>query len=494
VHLIHDHACLCVQVPLSLVYRLDTFKQNGLNPALLMAYGAYGTKFDPEFDSRLLSLLDRGWVVGIAHVRGGGELGYGWHEQGRLAQKPNSFKDLIACAETLISQGITSSSRLAVWGRSAGGLTVGAALNKAPQLFRAAVLEVPFLDVLADLVDASLPLTVKEWEEWGDPLHNATMAELIKSYSPVDNVSRQPYPHMLISAGLNDRRVNYWEPAKWVARLRATQTGDNLLLLKTDMTGGHFSGSAPLGSLEAKALQYAFLIATLPSCGSSGGLIAALDEPQALQHGEGVAPREADSSWGGWAVAVEVMKAAWQGVSPGLLLLVAGVGVVMATWYGSISSSSSNNSSDGGSSNRHWLLGGTGASCCGGASLSSSCGNCCSGSTSSGTSGSSTGGSNGSVAVDLATVAQLDAGALVASPMGKVLHQSDSPKCAYEMEDGIALLTCSPGHASPPKPPLYPSGGQRHVGGRLLNFCGTKVPTRGPLGSKLERRISQSGS
>ena len=452
-----------------------------------MAYGAYGTKFDPEFDSRLLSLLDRGWVVGIAHVRGGGELGYAWHEQGRLAQKPNSFKDLVACAETLINQGITSSSRLAVWGRSAGGLTVGAALNQAPQLFRAAVLEVPFLDVLADLVDVSLPLTVKEWEEWGDPLHNATMAGLIGSYSPVDNVSPQAYPHMLISAGLNDRRVNFWEPAKWVARLRATQTGDNLLLLKTDMTGGHFSGSAPLGSLEAKALQYAFLITTLPSCGSVGGLTGALDEQQEVQKAEEEVVVEDDSRWVGWGQTVEVMKAAWQGISPGLLLLLAGVGVVMAVWYGSAHSSSSN--SDVSNSTRHWLLGSSGSSCCG---LSGSTGNCsnCSSNSSSG-SGSS---SNGSVAVDLSTVAQLDAGALVAGPMGKELHQSDSPRCPYESEDGIALLTCSTGPASPPKPPLYPSGGQRHVGSRLLNFSGTKVPTRGPLGSKLERRISQSGS
>lgn len=280
-----------VEVPLSLVYRLDSFGRDGRNPALLMVYGAYGTKYDPEWDSRLLSLLDRGWVVGIVHVRGGGELGYAWHAAGRLDAKPHSFSDLLAAVSTLLEHNITSASRLAVWGRSAGGLTAAAAINSAPHMFHAALLDVPFLDVVGDLVDPGLPLTVKDWDEWGDLLNNASQAAIIQSYSPVHNVVRGVrYPHMLVTAGLMDKRVGYWEAAKWVAQLRAAAEGNGTnssssgggvgdqvpghhqLLLRTDMSGGHFSTGGSGSSLDDAALKYAFLIATLPSCGSPAGL------------------------------------------------------------------------------------------------------------------------------------------------------------------------------------------------------------------------------
>eukprot|EP00775_Hariotina_reticulata_P003057 gene3058-3338_t len=304
-----------VSIPLSLVYRLDMFDRNGLNPALLMVYGAYGTKYDPEFDSRLLALLDRGWVVGIAHVRGGGELGYAWHAHGRLAAKVNSFTDLVACAQTLIAHNLTSPSRLAVWGRSAGALTAAAAMNAAPELFHAALLDVPFLDVLGDLVDVTLPLTVKEWEEWGDPLHNATMARVIRGYSPVHNVMPGVvYPHMMLTAGLMDKRVGYWEAAKWVAELRAKShsggsaaagqsyahaspaaAGQRLLLLRTDMSGGHFSAGGSVSSIDEAALKYAFLMATLPSCGSPQGLTGP-DADSTLAAGAGSWAAAADKS------------------------------------------------------------------------------------------------------------------------------------------------------------------------------------------------------
>jgi hypothetical protein len=285
---------------------------------------AAGTKYDPEWDSRLLSLLDRGWVLGIAHVRGGGELGYAWHAAGRLELKPTSFSDLTAAAATLFAHNLTSPGRLAVWGRSAGGLTAAGAINAAPHLFNAALLDVPFLDVLGDLVDAGLPLTVKEWDEWGHPLTNASQAAVIASYSPVHNVRRGvSYPHMLVTAGLMDKRVGYWEAAKWVAQLRAARSAGSgrsdsddesqlgllpaeaagasdssdaaapatavlagsvsssssmyrrhashqALLLVTDMSGGHFSAGG--SGLDDAALKYAFLIATLPSCGSRAGL------------------------------------------------------------------------------------------------------------------------------------------------------------------------------------------------------------------------------
>lgn len=222
--------------------------------------------------------MHAGWLVGIAHVRGGGELGYQWHNAGRLESKVKSFSDLLACAQALITQNMTSAGRLAVWGRSAGALTAGAALNTAAELFHSAVLDVPFLDVLGDLVDAELPLTVKEWEEWGNPQTNETLAAIIAAYSPVHNVNPMAvYPHMMVTAGLQDTRVGYWEAAKWVAQLRAAaaagslQQRQQLLLLRTDPTGGHVSAGAS-SSIGEAAVKYAFLIATLPSCGSEYGL------------------------------------------------------------------------------------------------------------------------------------------------------------------------------------------------------------------------------
>lgn len=317
-----------VAVPLSLVYRLDKFGRNGLNPALLLVYGAYGDKYDPEFDSGLLTLLDRGWVVGIAHVRGGGELGHAWHADGRLDRKKNTFNDLIACARTLIDQNITSAGRLALWGRSAGGLTLGAAVNEEPQLFHSVIFDVPFLDVLSDMSDARLPLTVKEWEEWGNPITNATMAAYMASYSPVDNIKPQAYPHMLVTGGLNDRRVNYWEPAKWVAKLRSMKTDDHLLLLHVDMGGGHFTSSISTGAMSTTAMKYSFLIATLPSCGLPGGLTSASPADVTMtQHPDSPAPATANTSSSTiWAVLLPVLL-------PFVMVLIAVSGVASVLWH-----------------------------------------------------------------------------------------------------------------------------------------------------------------
>jgi hypothetical protein len=432
-----------VQVPISLVYRLNTMQRNTPKPALLMAYGAYGSKYDPEYDSRLFSLLDRGWVVGIAHVRGGGELGRAWHAQGRLDQKPNTFRDLVACAQTLIDLGITSSDQLALWGRSAGGLTVGAALNAAPQLFRAAVLEVPFLDVLNDLTDASLPLTVKEWEEWGDPVHNASMAQLIASYSPVEGVRAQAYPHILVSAALNDRRVNYWEPAKWVAKLRATKTNDALLLLQTDMTGGHFAGSSPLGSLDAAALQYAFLLATLAPCKVSEGQAAMR---AAAWHRTATWVREQPAILAGAALLV------------GMVVCVVMGGVSHYRRVRGYQALTQEHSSSGSTS-------------------------CCSGNV------WPTDGRYATAGADLATVAQLDAGAAPAPP-----HKLRLPSGAGSKEDGdmevlgMAQLPAGTptaghmgrphGHSSHGKPPLPP--GRK---GRVSSTC-----SRGSTGGHADWR------
>jgi oligopeptidase B len=246
------------RVPVSLAYRLP-FERDGSRPLLLNGYGAYGVSYDPGFSSNLLSLLDRGFVVAIAHVRGGEELGRPWYESGRLLQKLNSFTDFIAVAEHLVREGYAVPDRLAIGGGSAGGLLMGAVTNLRPDLFRAVLAEVPFVDVVNTMLDASLPLTVIEYDEWGNP-NDAEYYEYIRSYSPYDNIQSRDYPHILVTAGLNDPRVAYWEPAKWTARLRARKTDGNRLLLKTNMGAGHGGASGRYDFLREVAFKYAFLL------------------------------------------------------------------------------------------------------------------------------------------------------------------------------------------------------------------------------------------
>ena len=248
-------------VPISLVYKRG-FERNGRAPMLLDGYGSYGLSHDPTFRSDRLSLIDRGFVYAIAHIRGGADLGKPWHEDGRMLTKKNTFTDFIACAEHLIAQRYTSSDRLAITGGSAGGLLMGAVLNLRPELFAAVVTRVPFVDALNTELDATLPLTIGEWEEWGNPAEEKYYW-YIKSYAPYENVTAQAYPAMLVTAGLNDPRVSYWEPAKWIAKLRALKTDSRTLLLKTDMGAGHFGASGRYEYLKDTAFNYAFLLRTL---------------------------------------------------------------------------------------------------------------------------------------------------------------------------------------------------------------------------------------
>jgi oligopeptidase B len=231
-------------------------------PLYLYGYGAYGESLDPWFSHARLSLLDRGFVFAIAHVRGGGELGEAWYRAGKLQHKGNSFHDFIACAEHLIADGYTTPTQLAISGGSAGGLLIGAVLNLRPELFAAAVAEVPFVDVLNTMQNPELPLTVTEYDEWGDP-HEPEVYQRIKGYAPYENVRAQAYPALLAVAGYNDSRVQYWEAAKWVAKLRASKTDDNLLLLKTDLGAGHGGMSGRYQALKDVALEYAFLLKVL---------------------------------------------------------------------------------------------------------------------------------------------------------------------------------------------------------------------------------------
>ncbi|WP_278399946.1 S9 family peptidase [Stutzerimonas kunmingensis] len=245
------------QIPISLVGRRDSFGKPA--PLYLYGYGAYGHSLDPWFSHARLSLLDRGFVFAIAHVRGGGDLGEAWYRAGKLEHKPNTFRDFIACAEQLLADGYTTSPRLAISGGSAGGLLIGAVLNMRPELFGAAVAEVPFVDVLNTMLNADLPLTVTEYDEWGDP-NQPEVHERIKAYAPYENIRAQAYPALLAVAGYNDSRVQYWEAAKWVAKLRATRTDDHLLLLKTEFGAGHGGMSGRYQALKDVALEYAFVL------------------------------------------------------------------------------------------------------------------------------------------------------------------------------------------------------------------------------------------
>ena len=248
------------QVPISLVVKREMLGQP--TPLYLYGYGAYGESLDPWFSHARLSLLDRGVAFAIAHVRGGGELGEAWYRAGKQEHKQNSFDDFIACAEHLIAHGFTSAAQLAISGGSAGGLLIGAVLNQRPELFAAAIAEVPFVDVLNTMLDPDLPLTVTEYDEWGNPQEPEVHAR-IKAYAPYENVRAQAYPATLVIAGYNDSRVQYWEAAKWVAKLRVTKTDDNLLLLKTELGAGHGGMSGRYQGLRDVALEYAFVFKVL---------------------------------------------------------------------------------------------------------------------------------------------------------------------------------------------------------------------------------------
>jgi oligopeptidase B len=249
------------RIPVSLLYRKGLVR-DGSHPALLYGYGSYGISIDASFSHVRLSLVDRGFVYAIAHIRGGGDLGKSWHEAGRMANKANTFQDFVAAAEALIAAGFTNSKRLGIMGGSAGGLLIGATLNLRPDLFGAAVAKVPFVDVLSTMSDATLPLTIGEYEEWGNP-EQPEQYHRIRAYSPYDNVRETAYPNLLVTAGLNDPRVSYWEPAKWVAKLRASTPNSRLLLLKTNMGAGHFGASGRYERYRETALDYAFLLRAL---------------------------------------------------------------------------------------------------------------------------------------------------------------------------------------------------------------------------------------
>ncbi|MCA9970845.1 MAG: S9 family peptidase [Anaerolineales bacterium] len=249
------------RIPISLVYRQGT-PRDGSSPCLLYGYGSYGASMEPSFQANRLSLLDRGFIYAIAHIRGGQEMGRPWYEQGKFLHKKNTFTDFIACGRHLIAAGYTRRERLAIMGRSAGGLLMGAVLNLAPDLAQVAIAGVPFVDVVTTMLDESIPLTVREFEEWGNP-KDKTYYDYMLAYSPYDNVAAAAYPHILVTAGLNDPRVQYWEPAKWVAKLRTRKTDANRLLFKVFMGAGHFSSSGRYDYLKDVAFEYAFLLDTL---------------------------------------------------------------------------------------------------------------------------------------------------------------------------------------------------------------------------------------
>lgn len=246
------------QVPISIVHRADLDRTRPA-PLLLYGYGAYGMPTDPSFASTRLSFLDRGMVYAIAHVRGSGDLGRPWYEAGKFEHKPNTFSDFIDCATHLQAEGWTTPTQTAIYGGSAGGLLMGAVLNQAPELCHVAIAAVPFVDVVTTMLDATIPLTTNEWEEWGDP-REKRFFDVMLSYSPYDNVTEQAYPHLLITSGLHDPRVQYWEPTKWTARLRVRKTDDHDVLLKTEMGAGHGGKSGRHGRLEDAAFNYAFML------------------------------------------------------------------------------------------------------------------------------------------------------------------------------------------------------------------------------------------
>ena len=247
-----------VKVPVSLVYRKDLKKETG-NPLMLYAYGSYGSTIDPYFSTVRLSLLDRGFIYAIAHIRGGEYLGRHWYETGKLLSKMNTFHDYIDCSKHLIANKYTSNKKLYAYGGSAGGLLMGVIVNQNPELYHGVLAVVPFVDVVTTMLDDTIPLTTGEYDEWGNP-NDKEYYDYMKSYSPYDNVSKQDYPNILVTTGIHDSQVQYWEPAKWVAKLRDYKTDNNLLLLHTDMDSGHGGASGRFESLKEVALEYAFIM------------------------------------------------------------------------------------------------------------------------------------------------------------------------------------------------------------------------------------------
>ncbi len=248
-------------IPLSIVYRKG-LKKDGANPCLLYGYGSYGSSLDANFSSVKVSLLDRGFVYALAHIRGGEEMGRQWYEDGKLLKKKNTFTDFIACAEHLIGERYTTPSKLFIQGGSAGGLLVGAVINMRPELFKGAIAQVPYVDAVTTMLDASIPLTTGEYDEWGNP-NDKTYYDYMLSYSPYDNVEAKEYPNLLVTTGLHDSQVQYWEPAKWVAKLRALKKDNNLLLLRINMEAGHGGASGRYKKYRETAMEYAFILQLL---------------------------------------------------------------------------------------------------------------------------------------------------------------------------------------------------------------------------------------
>lgn len=246
------------KVPVSLVYKKDLFKKDGSSPLLLYAYGSYGHSMDASFSGNILSLLNRGFVFAIAHIRGGEEMGRAWYDDGKMMKKMNTFTDFIDCGQYLIDQKFTAKGHLYAQGGSAGGLLMGAIINLAPELWNGVLAQVPFVDVVNTMLDESIPLTTNEFDEWGNP-KNKEAYFYMKSYSPYENIEKKAYPNMLVTTGLHDSQVQYFEPAKWVAKLRAMKTDKNVLLLKTDMDFGHGGASGRFDYLKDIALNYSFL-------------------------------------------------------------------------------------------------------------------------------------------------------------------------------------------------------------------------------------------
>ena len=254
-------------VPVSVLYRKGT-PLDGSAPLFLYGYGAYGITIPASFSTGRLSLVDRGFVFAIAHIRGGKDKGYHWYTEGKLEKKPNTFSDFIAAGEFLAKEGYTRRGRIVANGGSAGGMLMGVIANQAPDLFLGIIADVPFVDVLNTMLDESLPLTPPEWPEWGNPIKSKKDFETIRSYSPYDNVGRKAYPHIFAYAGLTDPRVTYWEPAKWIARLRHLNASDNLILLKTNMEAGHGGASGRFEALKEVALDYAFALKIADKAGA----------------------------------------------------------------------------------------------------------------------------------------------------------------------------------------------------------------------------------
>ncbi len=251
----HDGA----EVPVTILHHKDT-PLDGSAPCLLYGYGSYGMPMPAGFSANRLSIVDRGFVYAVAHVRGGEEKGRKWYEDAKFGNKPNSFHDFIAAGETLIEKRFTERGNIVIMGGSAGGLLVGATVNMAPYLLAGVIADVPFVDVLNTILDDTLPLTLGEWSQWGNPIESKQAFDDIASYSPYDKVEKKDYPAMLVTAGVSDPRVTYWEPAKWVAKLRDYKTDDNILLLRTNMTSGHFGKSGRFAALEDAARSYAFAL------------------------------------------------------------------------------------------------------------------------------------------------------------------------------------------------------------------------------------------